>query len=161
VRCGASGGEEASELVEESGCTFSLGHIDVDEPGNLARQAQIGGEQNDGDFGFAFAHEGGDLAAVHAGHGVVEDDGLDGVIFEDLETGGAILRGKNGVPGTLEEHFSDVESDFLVIYAKYEVAHRHRVIPILLRDRTNLGEDNILRRFRVLDREVTHGTFGG
>ena len=86
-----------------------------------AGRAGVGGEHEDGDFGFDLAHAFGDLAAVHAGHGVVEDDGFDGLGGEEVEAGGAVECGEDAIAGSLEQHAAHVEADSFVIDAQDEM----------------------------------------
>src|SRR6185312_27836 len=110
------------QFLQKHRCAFPLGHVDVDQTGNLRRQTHIRGKKKDGDFGFGLAHFGGDFSAVHAGHGVVEDDGVDRLIVEDGETAGPVVRGKHSVARTLEDHLADLQADDFVIDAEYDMS---------------------------------------
>jgi hypothetical protein len=69
---------------------FTFGHINVDQGTDLFGQANIGGEQEDGDLGLGLAHFLGDFATMHSGHGVVEDDGVDWLGGEEFQAGVAV-----------------------------------------------------------------------
>jgi hypothetical protein len=115
-------GQDAFEVGEKGWGAFALGHVDIDEGGDLGGEADVGGEEKYGDGGFAAAHVGGDVATVHAGHGVVEDDGVDGVGVEELEAGGAVGGGEDAVTGALEEDAADLEANLFVVDAEHEIA---------------------------------------
>ena len=63
-----------------------------------------------GTSGLTLAHSGGNFSAVHSGHGVVEDDGFDGVVVEDSEAGGTIERGEDFVAGALEDQLANLQA---------------------------------------------------
>lgn len=114
------GADEAVETLEQGRWALALGHVHVDVAGDVCGEAEEGGEQEDGDGGFDDAHAGGDLAAVHAGHGVVENDDVDGLGGEDFEARGSAERSDDTIPGALEDDFANLESDDLVVDAQHK-----------------------------------------
>jgi hypothetical protein len=113
--------KQGAEFLQKQGCALAFGHVEVDERCDFDGQADVGGEKQDGNFGFDLPHSGCDLAAVHSGHGVVEDDGVNWLLGKDFETGGAVEGGENAVAGTFQKNLSDLKADLFVIDAKDEM----------------------------------------
>ena len=63
------------------------------------------------------AHFSGDFAAVHSGHGVVEDDNVDGMAGEDLQARIAIDGGEDLVACPLQKDLPDAQPNYLIINA--------------------------------------------
>jgi hypothetical protein len=114
--------KQGIQFLQKHWCAFSLGHVDVDQTGNLRRQTHVRGKKKDGDVRFGLAHFGGDFSAVHAGHGVVEDDGVDRFVVEDGKASGPVVRGKDGVARTLQDQLADLQADDFVIDAEYDMS---------------------------------------
>jgi hypothetical protein len=112
--------EQAIELFEKRGCSFTLGHINVNQSGYFGGKADVGREKNNGDVRLESAHASGDLSAVHAGHGEVEDDGLDGVLLKEREAGLAVHGGEDFVAGALEKELAHVETDTFIVYTEHK-----------------------------------------
>ena len=73
-------------------------------------------------MGFDFAHFGGNFAAVHSRHGIVEHDGIDGFVVENGEAGGSIVGGEDGISGPLKDQFTDLQTDNFIIDAEYDMS---------------------------------------
>jgi hypothetical protein len=114
--------EQVAQLAEERRRAFSLGHIDIDQGADLIGETYVCREEKNRDVGLGLAHLSGDLSAMHAGHGVVEDDSLDWVFGEDLEAGLAVGRGEHLIAGAFEEDFAHTQADDLIVYAQYKMA---------------------------------------
>ena len=113
MRC--VGLNEAAQVSEQGGGSFAFCHEKIDDGLDLRRKAGVGGEHEDRDAGLGAAHGGGDLAAGHAGHGVIEDDGFHRFAGEDVKACGTIGGGEDAVAGALEEHAADFEANDFVI----------------------------------------------
>ncbi len=107
--------QKAFQFLEEHGSSFPLGHIKIDQGGDFNGQADVGGEKKDRDAGFDLAHPEGDFAAVHAGHGIVQDDGFNRLALEEGQSGGAVESGQNAVACAFKEKLSDLKPDEFVI----------------------------------------------
>jgi hypothetical protein len=114
--------KQGIQFLQQHRCAFALGHVDVDQARNLRGQAHVRGKKKDGNVWFGLTHFGGDFSAVHAGHGVVQDDGIHRLVVEDGEAGGAIVGGEHGVSGPLEDQFADLQTDDLIIDAEYDMS---------------------------------------
>ena len=84
---------------------------------DFLREADIGGEQENGHLGLGLTHFPGDFAAVHSGHGVVEDDGFDGLGGEEFQAGVAVGGGEDLVAGTFEQDLADPQANDFVVHA--------------------------------------------
>lgn len=62
------------------------------------------------------AHALGDLAAMHAGHGVIEYDRLDRLLFEKSEPADAVNCCKYLVADAFEQDLSNFQPDEFVIH---------------------------------------------
>jgi hypothetical protein len=56
-----------------------------------------------------------DLAAIHAGHGEIENDDFDRFPGEDFESGGTIESRKDFVACSLKQHPADFEPNGLIV----------------------------------------------
>ena len=121
VRC-VVGGQEVSQLTEQSRRALAFGHIDIDERTDLIGQTHISREQKNGYVRFCIAHLFGDFAAMHPRHCVVEYDGCHWLRREQLQSGLAVRRGEDVITGAFEQYLPNAQSDDLIVYAKYQVA---------------------------------------
>jgi len=79
-------------------------------------------------MGLGLTHLCRNLAAVHTGHGVVEDDGLDGFGAEDCKPVHAVERCEDLIASPLKQNFADPEADLLIVYAENKMRFLcHRV----------------------------------
>src|SRR5579872_3693031 len=78
---GRYAGEQLVQLLQQGRGTFSLCHVDIYQTSNLGWKTNVCGEEQDRHLRLNRTHSRGDLSAVHAWHGVVEDDGVDGVLL--------------------------------------------------------------------------------
>jgi hypothetical protein len=117
MRCSGEG-EQVAQLIEEGGRSLALGHVDVYQRADLVGQADVSGEEEDGNFRLGLAHFFCDIAAVHSRHGVVEDDGIDGLGGEQLDAGVAVGGSEDLVAGPFEEDLPNAETYDFVVDAK-------------------------------------------
>jgi hypothetical protein len=117
MRCSWEG-EQVAQLIEEGGRSLALGHVYVHQRTDLVGQADVGGEKEDGNFRLGLAHLLRDVAAMHSRHGIVEDDGIDGLGGEQLDAGVAVGGSEDLVAGPFEEDLPHTETDDLVVNTK-------------------------------------------
>ena len=112
------GREQVAQIVEQGGRSLALGHVEVGQRGDPGGEIDVGGEQQDRNFGLDLAHLPGDLTTMHAGHGVVQDDGIDGMGGEEFQAGGAVGGDEHPVSGAFQKDLPDAETDGFVVHAE-------------------------------------------
>jgi hypothetical protein len=118
---GCANGQQAIQCIQQRGGPLALGHIDIHQGADLVGQTDIGGEQENRDVRFGLAHPPGDLAAMHSGHGIVEDDRIYGLVRKQFEAGMAILGGQDAIAGALQKDLSDVQANYFIVHAQNQM----------------------------------------
>lgn len=143
---------EAAKFLQQRGWSLALGHGEIDQENDFRRKAGVRGEHENWDGGLCLAHGSGDFAASHAGHGEVEDYGLDGLAGEDVEPRRSVERGEDVVASALEEYAADFETHDFVIDTEDEVRVLcHKACGCCgtifkIYDRPQAGKDDAARR---------------
>ena len=96
----------------------------IDPAEHFLGEVHVGGEEKNLDAGIEVLEGDGDLIAIHLRHGVVEDDGGDGILGEDFERFAPAGGGDNLVAFAFEQHLADPKAGGLVVDAKDEAVHR-------------------------------------
>jgi hypothetical protein len=107
--------DQGAEGMEEGGSSGALDHVDVDQRVETFGEAEVSGEQKDGHVGLGRAHMDGDFGAAHAGHEVIEDDGVDGLAMEEAEAFGTVGGGEHLVSGVFEQRLAHSQTDDFVV----------------------------------------------
>lgn len=66
---------------------------------------------------------------MHAGHGVIENDGFDGFCREDVKALEAVFGGEDVVTSALEKHLANTEANSFIVDTENEMGgSRHAVL---------------------------------
>src|ERR1700709_268229 len=64
---------------------------------------------------------------MHSGHGVVEDDNLDGLGGKDLQPRSPARGRQHAISFSLQEDLANLESDEFIVYAKDKMGFRFHI----------------------------------